>query len=116
MMSDSSVLLTNRCQLPCGSLWFGRAYLYEDHIHITGWQIGGRYRRKVALDRIQEVEWRTVVDGTNLVLYLDDGETVRLQLFKNAGTWNMRLHDLLGQSFLAHHGMTSTENEEDSEP
>lgn len=100
-MSTTSALLANRCQLPCGSLWFGRAQLYEDRVHICGWQLQGRYRRTIPLDQVQEVDWRAVVDDINLVLHLDTDEVVRLQLLKNAGTWNARLHDLLDQSVLS---------------
>lgn len=116
-MSCTSSLLTNRCQLPCRSLWFGRAHLFEDGVRIVGWQFWGRYDRHVPLERIQEVEWRTVVDDINLILHLEDGGVVPLQLLKNAGTWNMKLHDLLGQSVLSHHsalpaGQTEQEVEE----
>lgn len=113
-MSDSSCLLTNRCQLPSGSLWFGRAYLYEDRVCISGWQIRGRFRRQVPLDRIQEVEWRAVVDDVNLILHLDDDDVVPLQLRKNAGTWNMKLHDLLDQRVLTHHEVPPVRAGEDT--
>lgn len=103
-MSTTSALLANRCQLPCGSLWFGWAHLFDDRIQIHGWQLQGRYQRTIPLARIQEVEWRAVVDDINLFLHLDTDEIVRLQLLKNAGTWNAKLHDLLDQELLPGNG------------
>lgn len=108
-MSNEPALLTNRCQLPSGSLWFGRAHLYEDRIDVSGWKFWGRYQRTIALERVQEVEWRAVIDDINLILHLDNEKIVRLQLLKNAGTWNVKLHDLLDQSVLSEHISSSLE-------
>lgn len=101
--SRSTPLLVNRCQLPQRSLWFGQAALYADRVHIRGWHWSGRYRRIVPLERIDEVKWWAVTDEVNVLLRLDDGGGVPLQLRSGAGTWNVRLHQLLGESLLRHH-------------
>jgi hypothetical protein len=101
--SDGSPLLSNRCRLPQRSLWFGRALLYEDRVRIRGWTWRGRYERAIRLERIERVQWWAVVDDVNFMLHLEDGGAVPLQLLKGAGTWNVTLHDLLGQSLMAHH-------------
>lgn len=113
-MSSRSALLSNRCQIPGRTLWFGRALLYEDRICIRGWTLRGRYRRVVPLERVKDVQWWAVLDDVNFVLRLDDGGTVPLQLMKGAGTWNVQLHRLLGKSILAHHALPHVEEEEEA--
>jgi hypothetical protein len=66
----------------------------------------------VPLDRIARVKWWAVLDDVNFVLCLDDGRTVPLQLLKEAGRWNARVHELLGKSLLAHHAMPGVEPRE----
>jgi hypothetical protein len=103
--SRSAPLLTTRCHLPRRTLWWGRAALYPDRVCIRGWNWRGRYRRVVPLERIDEVTWWAVTDDVNFLLRLDDGRAVPLQLRRGAGTWNAKLHDLLGQSLLARHSL-----------
>lgn len=107
--SSRSPLLSNRCCLPHRTLWFGRAYLYPDRVCVCGWTWRGRYRRDVPLERIEQVQWWAVIDDVNILLRLDTGRSVPLQLRKGAGTWNARLHDLLGQSMLDHHSLPEDE-------
>jgi hypothetical protein len=101
--AHTSPLLCNRCQLPRRTLWFGRASLYADRISIRGWNWTGRYRRVIPLERIDDVKWWAVIDDVNFLLRLNDGRAVPLQLRKGAGTWNVKLHGLLGKSMLDHH-------------
>lgn len=98
--SNRSPILTNRCRVPHRSLWFGRALLYDDRVCIRGWTWRGRYRRVVPLERIDEVKWWAVLDEVNFLLRLDDGAVVPLELRNGAGTWNVKLHNLLGKSML----------------
>jgi hypothetical protein len=109
---SKSPLLSNRCRLPRRTLWFGRACLYEDRVCIRGWNWTGRYRRTIPLERIEEVKWWAVLDDVNFLLHLDDGRAVPLQLLKGAGTWNVKLHGLLGQSMLAHHSLPDADSPE----
>ncbi|GEM_PF-2441598 len=97
---------SHRCTLPNRSLWFGRAALYEDRITIEGWTWQGRYQREIAVDRIEDVDWRPQPSGPNLTLTLEDGSTVRLRLEKGGGLWNAKLHDLLGQSVLDQYSLS----------
>ena len=103
-------LLSTRCHLPRRSLWFGRACLYEDRICIRGWTWRGRYRRTIPLERIATIKWWAVLDDVNFLLHLDDGRAVPLQLANGAGTWNVRLHELLGRSLLSHHKPPTAES------
>lgn len=114
--SRSSPLLSSRCRLPHRSLWFGRAQLYEDRVHIQGWTWRGRYRRVVPIDAIERVRWWAVVDDVNVMLYLEDGRAVPLQLMTGAGTWNVELHNLLDQSMMAHHAPARVQAPDNSVP
>jgi hypothetical protein len=107
--SARSPLLSNRCRLPRQTLWFGRALLYEDRVRIRGWTWRGRYERVIPLERIDRVQWWAVINDVNFMLHLKDGRAVPLQLRKGAGTWNVKLHGLLGQSLLAHHAPTDVQ-------
>lgn len=100
--ADGTPLLSTRCRVPDRRLWFGRAELYEDRIRIRGWTWRGRYRRVVPLDQVERVQWWATTGDVNFMLYLDDGRAVPLRLLRGAGTWNAKLHALLGQSLLAH--------------
>jgi len=111
-VASATPLLSTRCRLPTRTLWFGRALLHKTRICIRGWTLRGRYRRVVPLDRIDRVKWWAVLDDVNFVLCLDDDSTVPLQLMKGAGRWNVKLHELLDKSLLAHHAMPGVENRE----
>ncbi len=76
--------------------------LFEDRVCLRGWTWRGRYRRVIPLERIDRVQWRAVLDDANLLLHLDDGRVLGVRLLSGAGTWNVKMHGLLGQSMLAH--------------
>lgn len=59
------------------TLWFARAHLEADALVLTGWTLTGRYRRRIPLDRIVEVD---VPAADCLLLWLTSGRTVRLRL------------------------------------
>lgn len=99
-------LYSHRCTLPDRTLWFGKATLYEDRVHIRGWTWRGRYRKEIEVDEIDEVEWRPRPEGSNLILHLEDESIVPIRLRKGAGLWNAKLHDLLGQSVLGNHSLS----------
>ena len=113
---NGAPLLSNRCRLPRRSLWFGRACLYEDRVCIRGWTWRGRYRRVIPLERIDRVKWWAVLDDVNVLLHLDDGGAVPLQLMKGAGTWNVELHNLLDQSLMAHHSLPGGDEHTEASP
>jgi len=56
-------------------LW-PRAQLYADRLELTGWGLGGHYRRSISLDRIGEVE--PIEEG--LLLHLTDGSALRIRI------------------------------------
>jgi hypothetical protein len=116
MSASETPILTNRCCLPHRRLWFGRAFLYADHVCIQGWTWTGRYRRVIPLERIEDIKWWAVVDDVNFMLHLDNGRSVPLQLQKGAGTWNVELHDLLGKSMLDHHTLPDSESDQEVFP
>lgn len=101
--SPRSPLLTTRCSLPGRRLWFARAELYDDAIHLSGWTWRGRFERRIAISCIERVQWWAVLNDVNFMLHLSGGRTVPLQLHQGAGTWNCKLHDLMGESLLAQH-------------
>jgi hypothetical protein len=64
----------------------------------------------VALDDIDEVEWRPRPTKPNLILHLDDGNVLPLRLHEGAGLWNAKLHDLLDESLLEDRGLPKNGN------
>ncbi len=74
----------------------GRLQLFPDAVHLTGWTLKGRYRRRIPLHTIERVEWLPVAEGANLVLHLCEEAPVNLVLKKAAGTWKFEIQALLG--------------------
>lgn len=66
----------------------------------TGWSLRGRYRREVALGRIEHVVWWATPSGPNVGLHLDDGTVFAFRLARGAATWKMELDRLLGHDSL----------------
>lgn len=92
-------LRTVRFQHPARSVWFGRARLFSDRVELTGWTLGGRYRRIIPLARIRRAEWwSSDARGTNFALHLDDGSTCALRLRRGAADWKFEIDALLGRS------------------
>lgn len=96
-------LLTTRCTLPEERLWFARADLFDDAIRLSGWTWRGRVERRIAIASIDRVQWWAVLKDVNFMLHLADGTSIPMQLHQGAGTWNCKLHDLMGESILAQH-------------
>lgn len=103
MSTSSSVspLLSTRCRIPGRNLWFARASLYDDAVRITGWRWSGAYDRVVKLSRVERVQWWAVLDDVNFMIHLDEGGVLPLQLYKGAGMWNCKIHELLGWDFFS---------------
>ncbi len=64
-------------------LLFARARLFADRLELTGWHRQGRYRRDILVARILQVD---ALENDRLVLWLFNGETVRLRL-RRARQW-----------------------------
>jgi hypothetical protein len=75
------------------SLLLGRAQLLADAVVLTGWHWRGRYKRRIALDRILHADVRE--DG--LILWLFDGETLRLRV-QHPEQWKAEIEAALAQS------------------
>lgn len=57
--------------------------LYADRLELSGWRLHGRYVRRIRLRQILQAD---VPDEELLLLWLSDGETLRLQV-KDAQRW-----------------------------
>lgn len=80
---DESTGLLSRFSFDKPVLWFARARLQDDAIVLAGWQLTGRYRRRIPLHKITQVD----VPGSNrLLLWLTSGRTVQLRL-PEAARW-----------------------------
>lgn len=71
-------------KLLSGSFSFARptllcatARLYDDRLELTGWRLWGRYRRRIPLRRILQVDVR---NENRLLLWMVDGQTLRLHI------------------------------------
>ncbi|HMB93892.1 MAG TPA: hypothetical protein VKP65_23785 [Rhodothermales bacterium] len=73
-------------------LFRGRARLLADALVLTGWHWRGRYRRHIALDRILHADVR----DNGLILWLFDGETLRLRV-EHPAQWKAEIEAALGQ-------------------
>ena len=60
-----------------------RMRLYADRLELSGWRLQGRYLRRIALPQILQAD---APEEETLLLWLSDGETLRLQV-KNALLW-----------------------------
>lgn len=69
------------------TLWWGRAVLYADRVELRGWSLQGRYRRVIALPRIQHID---VLASDGISLWCTDGETLRLRL-RDAVRWKRQM-------------------------
>lgn len=59
---------------------FGRARLYGDRIELAAWHLYGRRTRVLPLDRVVELDYHPLREGSNVTVQLDDGETLPLRL------------------------------------
>ena len=76
-------LLSSRFAFRNPALLFARATLAHEHLSLTGWSWRGRYHRRIPLKRILQVD---VPDHDGLLLWLSNGETVRLRI-RRPQTW-----------------------------
>lgn len=58
-------------------LFRARAKLVRDRLLLTGWHFRGRYSREIPIAQIVHVDAK---DGHGLVLWLVDGEVVRIKI------------------------------------
>lgn len=84
---SSKTTLTGRFAFHSPALLFARAVLSPTHLTLIGWTWRGRYRRQIAITRILHVDAR---QADELILWLFDGETVRLRL-NQAHRWKAEI-------------------------
>ena len=78
-MPENANSFTTRFNFQTPALWFARARLDATHLELTGRQGLKRYHRSIARRHIVHVGVR-LPDG--LILWLQDGETLRLTVPK----------------------------------
>ncbi len=67
-------------------LRFGMARLFGDRIELTSYRVLGPRTRRIRLDRIAQMDYHPLREGSNLSLYLVDGEVLHLRVGK-AHAW-----------------------------
>lgn len=81
--SPAKELLSDSFSFPYPTLLFAQVRLFEDRLELTGWRLWERYRRRIPLHRILQVD---VPNENCLLLWMADGQTVRLRI-DNAQRW-----------------------------
>lgn len=79
---------------------FGRAHLFGDRIELRAWTTTGRKVRRVALDDVLEVGYHPLERGSNLTLFVEDGEPLDLYV-EDAHLMREMLEGWLGYQVLA---------------
>ncbi len=74
------------------ALLFARATLEGDALVLRGWTWCGRYRRRLPLGRILQADVRGDEQGDELILWLFDGEVLRLRI-DEAPTWKAAIEE-----------------------
>lgn len=82
-MPSQPVLRTGRFSFREPLLFFPRLRLRADHIELLGWSLWGRYRRSIALGGLLRTD---ATRAGRLLLWLDNGETLRLRV-DDAPAW-----------------------------
>ena len=90
--SHSVLLLSSRFQYSDRRLFFTRARLFFDRIELTGWHLGKKHERSIALDEVTSIEWDAPTSAA--ILHLTEGESVRLRL-SHLDSWKQSLEQRL---------------------
>jgi len=90
--SHNVLLLSSRFRYPGHRLFFTRARLFFDRIELTGWNLGKRYERTIALDQVDAFEWDLA--ASTVTLRLAEDERLALQL-TNLEAWKRSLEQRL---------------------
>lgn len=90
-MSGTPAHLTSPFTFGGPVLWLARARLFADHLELSGWRLRGRYRRRIPLRNILQVD---VPRAEELLLWLSNGQSLRLGI-PQAHVWKERLESLI---------------------
>lgn len=93
MSTNSSPLLESSVSLPDRTLFFGRAELYDTHIHISGWRWTSRYERRIDLRNLDRVETWSRASEVNMVLHVENEAAQSLRLEKGVMLWHWKLKE-----------------------
>lgn len=93
-------LLSSRFSLANEVLLRGRARLYGDRIELEGWRPTGRYKQRIPLVRIVEMNYHQLDATGNLSVLLDDGKDLHL-VVEEAHTWRQAYENWLNYHVLA---------------
>ncbi len=78
----------------------GKARFFPDRIELSAWSLCGRLARTLALVRIVHFEYHPLEEGSNITVYLDSGEVVRLYV-DEAHLWRETFENWLSYHVLA---------------
>lgn len=80
-------MLSSRFRDPEQRLLFARAQLYANRIEFSGITFGGVFKKRLLLDQVEQVEWRTgQIRAANMILSLRDGSKYQFWV-STAGLW-----------------------------
>jgi hypothetical protein len=75
--TSHETVLSGRFRFQNPSLLCARVRLCKDRLELSGWQLHGRYIRRIPLQHILQAD---VLKADSLLLWLSSGETVRLRM------------------------------------
>ena len=76
-LSSTETVLSGRFRFHNPALLCARVRLYEDRLELSGWQMHGRFVRRIPLHQVLQAD---VLKADSLLLWLSSGETVRLRV------------------------------------
>ena len=76
-LTSHETVLSGRFRFHNPSLLWARVRLYKDRLELSGWQMQGRYVRRIPLQQVLQAD---VLKADSLLLWLSNGETVRLRV------------------------------------
>lgn len=87
-------LLASRFRYAGRKALFGKARLYGDRIELASWHLLGLQTRSIQLDHVAHMDYHHLRNGSNLSVYLDDGEVLELEL-EEAHVWRQYFENWL---------------------
>ncbi|HMB91800.1 MAG TPA: hypothetical protein VKP65_13190 [Rhodothermales bacterium] len=76
-LTSPDTVLSGRFRFRNPALLCARLRLYADRLELSGWHMRGRYVRRILLQQVLQAD---ALDADSLLLWLSNGETVRLRV------------------------------------
>jgi hypothetical protein len=76
-LTSHEIVMSGRFRFRDPALLFAHVRLYEDRLELTGWRIKGRFHRRIPLQQVLQGD---ALNTDSLLLWLSNGETVRLRV------------------------------------